>query len=156
MNITNRVILLISGLGLAWCAVWGASEMRAWAMSAQTTHPWGIVCIIGLVALIIGVCGLYFFAADLKNANFHSDGLSIHNATVHLVCFAFLFGIIVGPAKSGMGIETWATPWLFLLILGFLPMAFVVVDIIVDATSSQRPEGVQANDAQVRAFTRRA
>lgn len=150
MNFPGRIILFIAGLALAWCSLWGASEMKAWVVSLELTEksgPGWTLLITSVIALVVGGWMLVQFIKRIQQDVSFDDAGEVLDASLQLICFAFLFGAIVAPLGNGNSVGEWMTPWVFLLVLGFLPAAFVVHDIVIDI---MRP-GAQkdAHDATV-------
>lgn len=158
MHFSGRIILLVAGLALAWCALWGASVMKNWVVSLEppdgAVPEWALV-FIAFIVLVVGGILLVGFIRRIQQDTSFDDAGEVLTASLQLICFGFLFGAIVAPVGSGTGVGAWLTPWDFLLILGFLPTVFVVQDIITDIVRP-RSEGIQAGDADVRAFKRRS
>lgn len=124
MTIGNRIILLIAGLGVAWCAVWGASVLHALIFTPDATG----VAFVALVVLgTIAVCVGIFFARVFFEESI--DSIDTLSASAVGISAAFVFGVIAAPLAAG---GTLVTPWDFLLIIGFLPMVFVVKDLLGD------------------------
>ncbi len=136
-NILNRILIVAAGLGLAWCAVWGAGEMRAVAVAHG---PRDIVTIafivVGIAAFALGALVLTVFATawERETEPFREVGEGTM-AFVNAICFAFIFGALVAPVGQG-GLAVWVTPWDFLLIAGFLPALFFVKDLLGDIVRS--------------------
>ena len=101
-DIWNRIAWVIVGLGLACCALWGASDMR---ILGVTDEDWKIVV---LVASIIAACiGGYFLCllgaillkGDRDAMCFSEPGAAVA-ATLIATCFMFDFGAIVAPPMA--------------------------------------------------------
>ncbi len=129
----------IAGVLLTVFAMWGASELHRMAIEGAPII--GAVSVsalstIGLVALVVGavflVGFLANFVADDDMGGFDSV-TSMMYASLTLICFSFLFGAIIAPiGSSKAGLDVWVSPWSFLLIVGLLPMIFVVKGLIAD------------------------
>ncbi|MEK7608332.1 MAG: hypothetical protein AAB495_02030 [Patescibacteria group bacterium] len=95
-----------------------------------------VVSVLGLVILaVVGILLWLYSAGDYLFAGCElTDILTITASGGCLIIFSFLFGIGAAPfTRFGFMPWTWATPWDFLLILGLVPMIFVVHDLIVDS-----------------------
>lgn len=149
-NIGTRVILLVAGLTIAWCAAWGGSEMSTWALTFN--GPSSVFAIIGMVVLGIiaaffGGCVVgCFVQCVICEGEDIDDAESVCAISLSAICFALLFGLIVRPFESGADIGAWVTPLDFLLVLGFLPVVFVVKDLITDISLERRERNIDSGN----------
>lgn len=117
MNVIERV-LLIMGLLLASCALWGGSKL-----------PWDYGPITVAFCLVAGLFATVSYSAFLSHLRRFrrfcetSDALVV--ALLNAICFSFLFGAIVVPIGQGTDPWAWITPWDFLFVFGFLPLVVV-------------------------------
>lgn len=135
-NVVNRIILVIAGLALSWCAVWGAGGINRWATahdgSAAGDGTILLLVILAVVAVIVGAAVFVVFIDELMEDKRVDTVDAVSAIGLGAICFSFVFGAIVSPVGSDAGIGVWITPWDFLLVLGAIPMVFAVKEIVVD------------------------
>lgn len=133
LYIGNRVIILIGGFILACSALLGASEM-----SMGSAFVFNFTVSIGTIAGVVGVVLFSMFVRFVTQGDDFRDVESAVMSATIAVCFAYLFGAIATPTDRTADIQRWVTPWSFLLILGVLPMVFVMKDVVVDMLAHDR------------------
>ena len=93
-----------------------------------------------IIAIVVG--GIMFSACvrellkEVEDVSRFSSNKAVVAASLGAICFMFLFGLIVAPFDKG----AWMTPWDFLLILGLLPIIFVVRSLKVDIDAQKIKE----------------
>lgn len=136
--IGNRVILLTAGVGLAFFAIWGGSEV------GPPPSGWTILLVLWwAVAFVVFCVGMNALGDTYKSLTMYDRLDSLENCRDALIAasaFGFVFGIVVRWFSDG----AWLTPWLFLLILGFIPMAIAIKDVIADASDVLNARAVSA------------
>jgi len=79
-----------------------------------------------------------FVEAFLEKGEVQAEHFSCTNdvfeASYASICTAFVFGAFLGPVGKS-GLTAWMTPWDFLFILGFVPIALVIVDLFTKTFS---------------------
>jgi hypothetical protein len=148
MNIVNRITWVVAGLIFALCALFGGNELRAVAQLARETYARllrespatppmpidviaiAVVVVLGIAALSIGIYTLKASIMWIRQGRRFNEVDDVMDTSICFTCFTFLFGLIVGPV--GNGIWAWINIWDFLLLVGFLPTAYSIKDILID------------------------
>ena len=136
----NRVITLIAGVAIAYSIIYFGDGLYVSMLETKTTPqiPSESGVLLGVVVGILpAIWGLYSWREAMSSLNGESRSISTTlkalSALVFLSCF---FGIVAGPfANYGPYPLSWASRWIWILLLAFVPSLLVGADLISEAIS---------------------
>lgn len=131
-NIATVSILLVTGIAMSLCAVWGGSLLHVW--SAPAFHPHSQDVFPGLIVIMLGIfsagMSAFILCSALGRIECHfGDGDGATISAFGAFCASLLFGLSAAPLAAG---STWWTPWLLILFAGFLPVMLCIRDLCFD------------------------
>lgn len=147
--ISIRIMATVIGLVMAYAAVYFGEGLHLWWVSipdglenAPKNWVWFVLFVISVASFAGGSVfwGIFMktLLVDLKGTRSYNSALF---ATLPLLGSAFAFGIVVGPFTTwGPWPLAWASTWDILLVVGVIPLAFVIHGIIADVMEKQRAE----------------
>lgn len=133
MKISDRITWIVIGLICAYFAVVAGDAIHQW-VAADTSVPKGGNALFAsalsiLILLVAGASITAIYAIQ------HDAVIS----AIILAVSAFFFGEFVGPITAyGPYPWQWRSGWNILLVLGAIPMTFVVKDVASDVIAARR------------------
>lgn len=142
--ISIRIMATAIGIAMAYAAIYFGEGLHLWWISLPNDDgkpgAWVLLFVLSLASFAGGgvFWGIFMktLLVDLKGTRSYNSALF---ATLPLLGSAFAFGVVVGPFTTwGPWPLAWTSTWDILLVVGIIPMVFVIHGIVADVLETQR------------------
>ncbi len=135
MSIFRRLVLVVTFLIVGYFAVYAGDGVKLLkdGPANEYNEPAVALVVVGFVSAVGALLWFSALSSQLKG-DAQKQAETALKAVVALVCLSFVFGYLATPFKEfGDYPWEWRTRYFFLLLIGFVPMVFLIESVVTDS-----------------------